>query len=391
VRTITDGERRARLTRRHFLSPDARANSFVELAGGLVGLHASDPASVYLAAHARLADPSVAEIERALYEERTVLRMIGMRRTMFVVPLDLAAVVRAACTNAIAAAQRRRYAKLMEEGGIARDGAAWLDDAGRDALAALEARGQAFAAELSADVPRLREKLTYGEGTSWAGSQSMTTWVLFLLAAEGRIARGRPRGAWTGSQWSWVPASSWLDATLTEPDADTARAELVRRWLRVFGPGTLTDLRWWTGLTTGQVKAALAAVDTVEVSLGQGRGLVLGDDDEPVDEPEPSAALLPALDPTTMGWKERDWYLGAHGATLFDTNGNAGPTVWWDGRVVGGWMQRKDGEVVHGLLEDVGADARAAIDAQAERLAAWIGDVRVTPRFPTPFHRELAA
>ena len=53
-------------------------------------------------------------------------------------------------------------------------------------------------------------------------------------------------------------------------------------------------------------------------------------------------------------------------------------------------MQRKDGEVVYGLLEDLGADARAAIDAEAARLSAWIGDVRVTPRFPTPFHRELA-
>jgi hypothetical protein len=317
--------------------------------------------------------------------------MIGMRRTMFVVPLDLAAIVRAACTNAIAAAQRRRYSKLMEEAGIARDGAAWLDAAGRDTLAALEARGQAFAAELSADVPRLREKLTYGEGKSWAGSQSMTTWVLFLLAAEGRIVRGRPRGAWTGSQWSWVPASSWLDEPLPELDPDAARAELVRRWLRAFGPGTLIDLRWWTGLTAAQIKAGLAAIGAVEVSLDEGTGLVLGDDDQPDSAPEPSAALLPALDPTTMGWKERDWYLGPRGVALFDTNGNAGPTVWWDGRIVGGWMQRKDGEVVHRLLEDVGADGRTAIDAEAERLAAWIGDVRVTPRFSPPFHQELAA
>lgn len=390
MRKVSTEERRARLTRRHFLAPDAKARSFVELARELVGLHASDPASVYLAAHARVSDASVAEIERALYDDRTVLRMMGMRRTMFVVPLDLAAIVRAACTNAIAAAQRRRYAKVMEEAGITRDGAEWLEAAGRDALAALEARGQAFAAELSADVPRLREKLTYGEGKSWAGSQSMTTWVLFLLAAEGRIVRGRPRGTWTGSQWSWVPAPSWLDEPLPELDADTARAELVRRWLGAFGPGTLTDLRWWSGLTAAQVKAALAAIAAVEVSLDGGTGLVLGDDDEPVPAPEPSAALLPALDPTTMGWKERDWYLGAHAVMLFDTNGNAGPTVWWDGRVVGGWMQRKDGEVVYGLLEDLGADARAAIDAEAARLSAWIGDVRVTPRFPTPFHRELA-
>ncbi len=98
MRRVTSEERRVRVARRHLLAAEARAVDPLE-AGAVVGLHATDPASVYLAARARLADPSVAEIERALYEERTVVRMIGMRRTMFVVPLDLAAIVRAACTE----------------------------------------------------------------------------------------------------------------------------------------------------------------------------------------------------------------------------------------------------------------------------------------------------
>jgi hypothetical protein len=91
-----------------------------------------------------------------------------------------------------------------------------------------------------------------------------------------------------------------------------------------------------------------------------------------------------------MGWKEREWYLGPHAGLLFDRSGNAGPTVWRDGRVVGGWAQRRDGEVAVRLLEDVGADARAAVEAEAERLAAWLGDARVTPRFRTPLERELS-
>ena len=60
---------------------------------------------------------------------------------------------------------------------------------------------------------------------------------------------------------------------------------------------------------------------------------------------EPWAALLPVLDPTVMGWKERDFYLGPHGPLLFDTNGNAGTTAWWDGRIVGCWAQDPDGVV----------------------------------------------
>jgi len=118
---------------------------------------------------------------------------------------------------------------------------------------------------------------------------------------------------------------------------------------------------------------------------------VLADDLAPPPAAEPWVALLPALDPTVMGWSGRGWYLGEHGPTLFDRNGNAGPTVWWDGRIVGGWANRKDGEIAVRLLEDVGADGVAAVEAAAGRLADWLGPVRVTPRFRTPLERELTA
>jgi hypothetical protein len=102
-------------------------------------------------------------------------------------------------------------------------------------------------------------------------------------------------------------------------------------------------------------------------------------------------ALLPALDPTAMGWAGRAWYLGEHGPALFDRSGNVGPTVWSDGRIVGGWAQRKDGEVVVRLLEDIGSQAVAAVEVEAERLTEQLGDTRITPRFRTPLERELVA
>jgi hypothetical protein len=168
--------------------------TFVAIAEDLVGLHATDPASVYLAARARMNEAPVALVEGALYEERRALRMLGVRRTMFVVPLELAAVVQAACTDGIAVKQRERYARMLEQGGVTPDGGAWLDEVCAATLAALEERGEAFATELSAAVPELQTKLSYGEGKAWGGSMSLTTPVLFLLAAQGRIVRGRPRG-----------------------------------------------------------------------------------------------------------------------------------------------------------------------------------------------------
>ena len=357
----------------------------------MVGLHATDPATVYLAARARMRKCTVELVQRVLYDERRALRMLGMRRTLFVLPVELAPIVQAACTDAIAEKQRARYARMLNDAGIAIDGAAWLDEVAEATMAALQARGEALAAELSADVPQLREKLHFGEGKKWAGSQNVTSIVLFLLAAEGRIVRGRPRGSWTSSQHRWVPATSWLSAPLSKLDAASARADLIGRWLRAYGPGTFDDIKWWTGLTAGQVKAALGEIQPTEVDLGGTTGFVLGDDEAIVPSPEPWAALLPALDPTVMGWKERGWYLGDHGPALFDRSGNAGPTVWWDGRVVGGWAARTGGEVVFRLLEDVGSDAAAAIEAEAVRLGAWLDGTTVLPRFGTPLDRELAA
>ena len=114
------------------------------------------------------------------------------------------------------------------------------------------------------------------------------------------------------------------------------------------------------------------------------------DPDGPVEPVEPWVALLPALDPSVMGWVERGWYLGPYAPQLFDRTGNPGPTVWYCGRIVGGWAQRTDGEIRYRLLEDVGTEAAQRIQAAAEALGGWLGPIRVTPRFRTPLERELS-
>jgi hypothetical protein len=167
-------------------------------------------------------------------------------------------------------------------------------------------------------------------------------------------------------------------------DETAAWTEQVRRWLRAFGPGTVKDIQWWLGSTLGQVRTALTELDAAELDLGGVTGVALADDLEPTEDVEPWAALLPALDPTTMGWKERDWYLGDHKERLFDSAGNAGPSVWWDGRIVGGW-HLPEGQVALDLWDDVGADGMAALEAEAERLQTWLDGVSVKPRFPAPF------
>ena len=384
-------ERRARLVRRHRLAVESRARSPSEVAASLVALHSTDPATVFLSTWARSLDFRPEALEDALYEARALVRMLGMRRTLWVVPRELAAVVHAACTRTIAARERKRLVGFVVQSGVAEDAEAWLDDAAAAALGAVGARGEAFTSDVSADEPVLATKLRLGAGSRWEAQVSTASRVLPLLAAEGRLMRGRPRTSWTNGQYRWAPTRVWLGRELEQLDPETARATLLRRWLWSFGPATETDIRWWAGWTAREARAALTSVPHVTVDLDGATGYLLAEDVDPTERPMPSAALLPTLDPTTMGWKERDWYLGEHASLLFDRNGNAGPTVWWDGRVVGGWAQRKDGEVVFRLLEDVGGEAAQAVAAEAERLAAWLGEVRVAPGFLPPFQRGLVA
>jgi hypothetical protein len=388
MRRIGTAQRRARLAHRHRLV--APGVTVVDAARAVVALHATDPATVFLSVAARTRTARREDVEAALYDDRSLLRMLAMRRTMFVVPAEDAPVLQAAAGDAIAVQQRKRYGQLVAGAGLG--DLAWLDEVADSTARALAARGEAVAAELSADEPRLRSQVMMAEGKSYGAATNITSWVLLLLAAQGRIVRGRPRGSWLSTQWRWAPVERWLPGGMVKPAAEAARADLVRRWLAAFGPGTAADLRWWTGWTAAHVKQAVAAVGAVEVTLDEGVGLVLPDDLDDLPPPAPWVALLPGLDPTPMGWQGREWYLGPHAETLFDRTGNVGPTVWADGRIVGGWAQRASGEIVFKLLEDVGRESGAAIEAEAARLAAWIGpDARVIPRFRTPLERTLTA
>ena len=390
MQTITRAQRRARMARRHHLAAEARTADVAQIAGDLLGLHATDLASVHLSAVARMAEPAPGAAADALYEQRSVIRMLGMRRTMFVVPVALAAVVQAACTRDVAARERRRTVRMLETAGVSDNPGAWLAALEHRTFTALAERGEALSTELSDAVPELAQKFVVGEGTRNPATLTVGSRVMLLLSADGHIVRGRPRGSWTSTQYRWAPMDAWLGADLVTLPDEPARVALARRWLHRFGPATVADLTWWTGWTKAQTGKALAEIAPAEVDLDGQAGIMLADDCDPVEEVEPWAALLPALDPTTMGWTERGWYLGDHRDALFDRNGNAGPTIWWDSRIVGGWAQRADGRIATRLLEDVGTPARTAIAAEVERLTAWLGDRRFTPKFRTPLERDLA-
>lgn len=393
--TITDDERRRRLQVRHRLSHAHCASGPDDVAESVLALHASDPASVYLSVLARAPGSTLRDVADALYDRRSLVRLMAMRRTLFVVPDDLVPCVHHAAALPVAGRLRRGIIKdlttLPTEPALDGDIDAWLESVESATVELLRARGVASARKLSDDEPRLLTATLPVTDKKYDVRRTINSRVLTMLGAQGRVVRGAPTGDWTSRAHTWEPAERWWPAGIEHVEPAVARAQLAEHWLRAYGPATLDDLKWWTGWSLTDTRNAVRALDTVDVSLGDSEALALADDIDPTPEVEPSAALLPGLDPTPMGWKRRDWYLGDHAPALFDRNGNIGPTVWWDGRIVGGWAVTGDARVTWRLLEDAGSAATTEVQLAAAELEKRLEGTVVVPSFRTPLERELVS
>ncbi|MFW6598903.1 winged helix DNA-binding domain-containing protein [Propionibacteriaceae bacterium Y2011] len=376
MRHIDDTERRARLARRHALHADHRVGDPVAATRAMTVLHATEAATVHLAVHARSAGTTAADVDHALYADRSLVKLSAMRSTQFVFPRDLASAALGSVSARVAETTRRVVIRDVERFGVADDGVAWLATARTAVLERLADGEPRSAKQLRVEVPELAGRFELDPTKKWGGSFHLAPRVLTVLAADGEIVRGPNAGPWSRNSPTWTLLPYWLGEATEPLPTPQGYAELVRRWLGTFGPGTEADVVWWLGATKTAVRTALADLGAVQVSLDGGlTGWVLPDDLDPVPSPGPWAALLPTLDPTTMGWRQRDFYLDADDVGhLFDSNGNAGNTAWWNGRIVGAWAQHADG-TVQVLVRDaaeVPPEGRAALDAEASRLTEWL-------------------
>lgn len=384
MRTFTIAERRNRLARRHFLSP-TDPQPVTRIIAGLVALHATDPATPYLSLWARSPGFATADLDVELYEKRSALRHLAMRRTLWLVNSDDLAMIQSAASDRVADNERRRLAADVHKAGLAADGDRWVERACSAVLRHLSDNGPASSTELRAALPELAGTYDPAPGKRWGGAVPIAPRVLTVLSARGDIVRGPNDGNWTTSRPRWVHAAQWLGA---RDEAVDAQAELIRRWLRTFGPATAADIKWWLGTTLTAVRKALTDIGAEQVDLHGSPGYALPDDLEPEPAAPPWCALLPGLDVTPMGWFEREWYLGPHRTQVFDGNGNAGPTAWWNGRIVGGWNQDDGARVRLQLLEDPGQRGRRALQRRADELTSWLDGVRISPRFPSPLSKS---
>ena len=388
---VTDDHRRARIGRRHGLVPAHRSDTIEAATTAMTALHATEPSTPHLSLQARVRELTVDDVERALYDERSIIRLMAMRRTLWIVTPDLVPAVAGSAGRRVADIQRRGTAKEAVEL-VELLGADWMETAVDRIVHCLTGR-ELSARELRDELPDLAGTFTAAPGTKWSTEVPTMTRLLVILSATGAIVRGHNAGHWRISKPLWTSMASWLGEEMTPMEPAAGYAELMRRLLWTFGPVTEDDLVWWLGTTKSAVRAALSSADATTVELADGStGWVLADDTADLEAPahlEPWVALLPTLDPTTMGWRGRGFYLDpGHTPYLFDQAGNGGSTVWVDGRIVGCWVQDEHERVELILLEEVSKDARRLLDVETARLDEFLHGEHITNVFASPQMRH---
>ena len=386
MRLIDDAERRARMARRHALAPQGRVADARAATRAMTALHATEPATPYLSLFARIDSFTRADLDHALLKSKSLVKQLAMRRTLFVFPRDL---LPAAVSSPAARVARQEYGRLvqdLESNQITDDGASWLTVAREAVLRRLAGGAELGARELREGLVELAGQVSLYEHKPYGAVLHVAPRVLTWLSANGDVVRCRNAGQWRTSRPLWTRMDEWLGAPVCRCEAREGYAELVGSYLRTFGPVTERDLVWWFGATKGSMRQALSDLNAVQVQLERAQtGWVLADDVDPEPPVEPWAALLPALDPTTMGWKDRDFYVDTDFApAVFDWAGNAGTTAWWDGQIVGAYVQDDAGQVELIVPRDPGPAGRAALQAEAERLGGWLDGEKVSALYKSP-------
>jgi len=351
--------------RGHSLSPRAPRGSLVEAAGRACGIQAQFLPTARLALWARVEGLAPGDVDRALFEDRTLVRTWAMRGTLHLLPTRELPI----------------YVEAMREHRL-RGNLQWLErrwglgpeDVGPIVGAILEelAEGPLTREELADRVagrlgPRVRPSIEH----SWGG-------VVRVASVEGLVCYGPERGRTV----TFTRCDRWVREG-ERPTAGEAQDALLRRYLRAYGPATTRDFMAWSALPAGVARAAFARAggDIAEVeAIGKG-AFALREDLPAMRAPRPGGrprvCLLPSFDPFLLGHKDKGHLVGADRyKRVFRKAGWLSPVVLVDGRCAGVWSlgRTRAGHVVQvEPFGRMGPAVRDGVGREAERLGRFLG------------------
>lgn len=345
------------LLRKQHLSGPAREVTLEQIARDVGGLHATGATVPFLSVWSRIQDFAKEELKTDLFDKRTLAKVLCMRNTLFILPKELLPV-------AYQATRKRRDAlidRYLRHHGISRRRYQHICAAIKELLDT----GAKTAAEIKEEL-----------------ADASISIVVDLMPNDWQLIRGCPRGTWRSNLHEYSSFDACFpDVNLDSLTPEQGQARLVRHYLSSLGPATEEDIVWWTGLGKLEVKRALARIEEqvseIEVEGLGGPHLTLTRDLNALEarhDRGPCVHLLPSLDPYIMGYKDRRRFLDPQRyKQVFDRAGNALPTVWLKGQVIGVWLEdRKRTSVEVLLFEEADKDTSTDLQAEARRLSQFL-------------------
>ena len=303
-----------------------------------------------------------AEVEDALWNSRTLVKTHLMRRTLHLIPssdfwLYISALRRSRATRELHVMQRCKIGETE-----AREVAALI-------VETLESGPMTANAIRAAVHRRVSRQVRDWMKLVWS--------IMQLPVAEGLVCYG----SGDGNQATYIRTDQWLKGPQQKKKdvpEQKAQLELLRRYLRAYGPARLKDFIHWSGITAGEAALLLSFIAN-EVQEISG-GFLLREDLAQLREAArqtDSVHLLPHFDVFLLAHSTKDHLLDPeHYKRVYRNQGWISPVVLIDGRIAGTWKYTgtaRELEVEISPFQKIGRPIRQRIQEQGEMLASYFG------------------
>jgi hypothetical protein len=364
-------------------------------AAGRCGVQNSPPGSALLALHARVRNLTWEQVGEAVAEEKSLLQTWCMRGSPFYFPAADAPVFTTGVLPPTEEAMRHFILGVEQTLGkldmslteaVELTGAE-IDDVLSGHQLAINELGAELAKRIARKLPK-KQRDIWEEDGPYAPDQPLGEGVVHFcirILTLQRVVCFAPRA---GNKAPFVLVDEWLGHPIPDIDPEVSRAELLRRYLRCYGPSTRGDFAAWVGIYAGDTDPwwSLVEDELTQVDFG-GKSWILTEDlDALRSAPKPKGVrLLPPRDPYTQ-MRDRETIVDKkYHREVWKSVGEPG-AVLANGKIIGIWRPRKSGRkltVIIKTFDSLPDRDNKSLQDEAEQVTPLRGASSVDVEFDT--------
>jgi hypothetical protein len=350
---------------RHALTAPATDSGPADVAGVLCGAHAQVLSAAELSIGRRIAGATWADVRRALWDDRTLVKTFGPRGTVHLLPtMDLP--MWTGALSALPSSVPMHPDPVRFTPGQTDEVIAAIGDALADAELTIDELTEAIADRTG---PWAVERTMDAFQDKWPRWRQLTS----TAAHRGVLCFGPDKGR----QVTYTNPHRWLPG-FRPVDGDAALRTLVERYLHAYGPAAPQHFAKWLSIPPRRaVELFEELADHLERVATDGEpGWVVAGDTATPQQPYRGICLLPYFDAFVVAGQPRQWlYPGAAGPRVLTPSGQAGnyPVLLVDGIVAGLWHQKRSGRkltITVEPLRELTATQRRQLDSEVDLVGA---------------------